>query len=154
MELFFLFLIAFATVGYITELSEEQKAKIKKEVNEVVMKFLDAKTLSYETEVEIRADKEGFLHAGDGKIQFADYRSFHDYVKKSFEDIKQFQDLEILSLHTYVLAEDAAVSTFEMKSHYITAKGDIVPHNACWTLVFKKFDGKWKVIQENGTHTR
>lgn len=22
-----------------------------------------------------------------------------------------------------------------------------------WTFVFEKFDGNWKVIQENGTHT-
>lgn len=154
MKILYLFLIAFALAGCSSELSENQKSQVKKEVDEAVMKFLDAKTLSFETHTGLRADKAGFLFAGDGKIEFTDYKSYREATKKIFEGVKQFTDMKILSMHTYVLAENAAVSTVEFASHFITTKGDTLPNNGCWTFVFEKFDGNWKVVQEKGTHIR
>jgi hypothetical protein len=134
------------------ELTEDQKRSISNEIETITRNFLNA--ISYETEVAIRADVDGYVMGGDGKIMFTDYSSFKEYVKQAFADIQKFTEMNIVALHVYVLSKEAASCTFEMKGKYLTTKGETVIHNACWTLVFKKFDNGWKVVQENGTHTK
>lgn len=134
-----------------SELTEHQKRSISKEIETITRNFLN--DVSYETEVSIRADVEGYVMGGDGKIMFTNYAPFKQYVKEAFAGIQRFTETNIVALHVYVLSKEAASCTFEMKGKYLTTKGETVVHNACWTMVFKKFDKGWKVVQENGTHT-
>lgn len=135
-----------------SELTEDQKNSVSKEVETVVRNFL--KDISYKSEVAIRANVDGYLFAGDGKITFTNYPSFEKYVKEAFKDIEKFTEVEVPALHVYVLSKDAASCTFELKGKYLTNKGDTLVNNACWTMVLKKFDNGWKAVQENGTHTK
>lgn len=135
-----------------SELTEDQKRSISKEIEKITRNFLN--DISYETEVGIRADVEGYVMGGDGKIMFTSYAPFKQYIKEAFTGIQKFTEMNIVALHVYVLSKEAASCTFEMKGRYLTTGGETVTHNACWTLVFKKFDNGWKVVQENGTHTK
>ncbi|MGE5521345.1 MAG: nuclear transport factor 2 family protein [Candidatus Dadabacteria bacterium] len=137
-----------------SELTEYQKQSIKNEVETIVRNYLDAETLSFETEAAIRANVDGYVMAGDGKIMFTDYPSFKEYVKQAFADIQKFTEFNVLSMHTYVLCPEAASCSFDFTGKYLTTKGDTVIHNGCWTMVFKKFDNGWKAVQENGTHVK
>ncbi|MGZ3939226.1 MAG: nuclear transport factor 2 family protein [Flavisolibacter sp.] len=134
-----------------SELMEDQKRSISKEIETVVRNFL--RDITYESEVAIRANVDGYVMAGDGKIMFTDYPSFKEYVKQAFTGIQKFIEPNVPALHVYVLSNDVASCTFDLRSKYLTTEGETIIHNACWTLVFKKFDDGWKVVQENGTHT-
>lgn len=136
------------------ELTENEKTTISKEIETIVRNFLDANTLGYQTEIGIRANAEGYVMGGDGKVKFTSYADLDKYLKEAFTGIQKFTEAEILSLYIYVLSKEAATCTFLMKSKYLMTSGDTIVNNACWTLVFKKFDNQWKVIQENGTHTK
>ncbi len=147
-------LLAFFVSGCQSTLTEDQKNQIAKEVETTVKNFFNPKTLNYDTYVALRADKEGYLFAGDGVILTTDYRTFQEFIKKSFENVDRFIELEPIRMFTYVLSDDAATCTFEFKGKFLTTGGDTLTDNGCWTMVFKKFDNEWKVIQENGTHTK
>lgn len=136
------------------ELTAVEKKAVSKEVETVVRNFLDAKTLGYQTEIGMRANTEGYVMGGDGKIKFTNYADLDQYLKKAFTGIQKYTELEILSLYPYVLCRDAAACTTLFKGKWLTASGDTVVSNGCWTAVFKKFGNEWKVVQENGTHTK
>lgn len=135
-------------------LTEQQKIQITKEIEAAVDNFMNPKTLNYNTHVALRADKEGYLFASDGQILAADYKTYQDMTQNAFENVVRFTEMKLLKKYTYVLSEDAAVCTMEFKSKFLTNGGDTLNNNGCWTMVFKKFDNEWKVIQENGTHTK
>lgn len=75
-------------------------------------------------------------------------------MKASFAGNQKYTEMEILSLYPYVLCKDAATCTTLFKGKWLTASGDTVVSNGCWTAVFKKFDNEWKVVQENATYTK
>ena len=133
---------------------EQEKSLIKKEIETIVHDFFNPETLNYATHTGLRANREGYLMAGDGKIMFTDYPSYQAQMKLSFGNMQRFTEAKADRTYTYVLAKDAAACTTEFQSKYLTNKGDTIVNNGCWTFVFKKFDGQWKVIQENGTHTK
>lgn len=135
------------------ELTAEEKRAVSKEIETVVRNFMNAKTLSYKTEIDLRADTKGYVMGGDGKILAASYVDLDQYLKAGFAGIRKFTEFEILSMYIYVLCREAASCTTLLKSKYLTTSGESIVHNACWTLVFKKFGNEWKVVQENGTHT-
>ena len=85
---------------------------------------------------------------------FTDYNSYKEGIKLAFEGLQRFTEMKATALFVYVLAIDAAVCTTEFKGKYLSTDGDTVVWNGCWTFVFKKFNGEWKVIHENGTHTQ
>jgi hypothetical protein len=136
------------------ELTDEEKKAVAGEIETVVRNFLNASTLGYQSEIGLRADVEGYVMGGDGKIKFTSYDALDQYLKKAFANIQKFTEAEIVSLYIYVLAKDAAACTFLLHSKFLRTSGDTVVNNASWTMVLKKFDKAWKVVQENGTHTR
>lgn len=136
------------------ELTDEEKKAITQEIETIIRNFMNAETLSFKTHTDLRADKEGYVMGGEGKIKFTSYNDYYQHMKVSFAGIQKFTEFEILSMYTYILAKDAATSTTQLKSKFLTTSGDTIVNNACWTLVFKKFENGWKVIQENGTHTK
>jgi hypothetical protein len=137
-----------------SELSGEEKKEISKEIETVVRNFMNANTLNYETHTGLRANTEGYVMGGDGKIMFTSYDDYYKSVKGSFTNIQKFTEFDILSMYIYVLSRDAATCTSLFKSKFLTTSGDTLSDNACWTMVFKKFENGWKVVQENGTHTK
>ena len=131
-------------------LTDQKVDEIKKEIESIVTDFLNPDTLSFETHTALRANVDGFVQGSDGKILFTDYKSYKDAVKSIFESFQRFIEMKATKMYVYVLAFDAAVCTTE----FLSADGDAIVHNGCWTFVFKKFNDEWKVIHENGTHTQ
>jgi hypothetical protein len=136
------------------ELTEEEKKAVSKEIETIVRNFMNASTLNYETHTGLRANKEGYVMGGDGIIKFTSFDDYYKNTKAGFSGIQKFTESEIIALHVYVLSPESASCTTQFKSKFLTTAGDTVVNNGCWTFVFKKFDNEWKVIQENGTHTR
>jgi hypothetical protein len=136
------------------EPTDDQKKMISSEIETIVKNFFNPATLTYETHTGLRANKEGYVMGGEGKILFTDYSTYNQTMKSSFAGIKKFTDFETVAMYVYVLSKDAATCTTEFKSKFLTTAGDTVINNGCCTFVFKKFDNEWKVIQENGTHLR
>jgi hypothetical protein len=136
------------------ELNDDQKKLISTEIETIVKNFFNPGTLSYETHTGLRANKEGYVMGGEGKIIFTDYATYNESMKSSFAGIQRFTDFETVAMYVYVLSKDAATCTTEFKSKFLTTAGDTVINNGCCTFVFKKFDEGWKIIQENGTHLR
>jgi hypothetical protein len=136
------------------EPTDDQKKLISTEIETIVKNFFNPKTLTYETHTGLRANKDGYVMGGEGKILFTDYSTYNESMKSSFAGIQRFTDFETVAIYVYVLSKDAATCTTEFKSKFLTTAGDTVLNNGCWTFVFKKFDNDWKVIQENGTHLR
>ena len=135
-------------------LSDQKVSDIKKEIETIVTDFLDPDTLNFETHTALRADVDGFVQGSDGKITFTDYNSYKEGMKLVFESLQRFVEMKPTKLFVYVLAIDAAVCTTEFNGKFLNIEGDTVIWNGCWTFVFKKFNGEWKVIHENGTHTQ
>jgi len=136
------------------DLTDDQKKLISNEIEIIVKNFFNPNALTYETHTGLRANKEGYVMGGEGKILFTDYAAYNKSMKSSFAGIQRFTDFETVAIYVYVLSKDAATCTTEFKSKFLTTAGDTVINNGCWTFVFKKFDNNWKVIQENGTHLR
>jgi hypothetical protein len=134
--------------------TDEQKKVISSEIETIVRNFYNAGTLTWETHAALRANVQGYVMGGDGKILFTDYASYVKGTKSAFESVQRFTDFETVAIYVYVLSKDAATCTTEFKSKFLATTGDTVVNNGCWTFVFKKFGNSWKVIQENGTHLR
>ena len=139
-----------STIG----MTDDQQKLISIEIETIVKNFFNPNTLNYETHTGLRADKEGYVMGGEGKILFTDYPTYKESMKSSFAGIQKFTEFETVAIYVYVLSKEAASCTTEFKSKFLTTAGDTVLNNGCWTFVFKKFDNEWKVIQENGTHLR
>jgi len=138
----------------ICDLTEDQKKLISNEIETIVKNFFNPNTLTYETHTGLRANTEGYVMGGDGKILFTDYSLYNESMKSNFAGIQKFTEFETVAIYVYVLSKEAATCTTEFTSKFLTSGGDTVLNNGCWTFVFKKFDNDWRVIQENGTHLR
>jgi hypothetical protein len=136
------------------EVTDKEREKIKGEIETIVTDFFNPNTLNYNTHTGMRANKEGYVMGGDGKIQYTSYSSYNEHMKSSFAGIQRFTEARLVAMYVYVLSKTAATCTTEFKSKFLMVSGDTILNNGCWTFVFKKFDNGWKVIQENGTHIR
>lgn len=133
-------------------LTEEEKVKITNEIESIVENFLDPNTMTYESHIGLRANVDGYVMGGDGKILYIDYESYQQGTKAVFDNFDRFIKLKATKTFVYVLGKDAASCTAEFEGAFIDLNGDTITHNGCWTFVFKQFDGIWKVVHENGTH--
>ena len=149
-----LLFITSCDVNFNSTLNEQKKKEIRKEIDSIMTHFFNPNSLDYEQHIALRANTEGYLFAADGKIIFTDYQSYTKGVKSSFEDVQHFIELDNTKTYVFPLAIDAATCTTEFQGKYINTEGDTITHNGCWTFVFQKFDGEWKVIHENGTHIK
>lgn len=136
------------------ELSAPEKVAIENEIETIVRNFMNAETLSFETHTGLRANQPGYIFGGEGKIIFRSYTEYQTALKKVFSTTQRFTEMSISELYVYALSENAATCITEFKSKILITSGDTLINNGCWTMVFKKFDDKWKIIQENGTHLR
>ena len=148
----FVFVLLACQPKNICELSETEKAAIEQEVETIVRNFLNAETLSFETHSGLRANQPGYLFSGEGKIKYRTYSEYEAFVKDAFSKMQRFTEMSVSELYVYALSENAATCTTVFNSKFLTISGDTVINDGCWTMVFKKFDGNWKIIQENGTH--
>lgn len=134
------------------ELSVTEKTSIEDEIEIIVRNFMNAETLCFETHTALRANQPGYIFGGDGKLNFRSYSEYQAGVKKAFSTTQKFTEMSISELYVYALSNNAATCTAEFMSKILTTSGDTLIHDGCWTMVFKKFDNEWKIIQENGTH--
>lgn len=135
------------------KLTAEEKKAVSKEVETVVRNFLNTETLSYETHTSLRANQPGYIMGGEGQLKYRSYAEYQSATKAAFNGIKRFTEMQIAELYVYPLSKDAATCTTLFKSKFLTIAGDTLVNNGCWTFVFKKFENKWKIVQENGAHT-
>lgn len=147
-------ILTFCQPAKVQDLTEQDKTKITQEIEILMAKFFCPEGLTYENHVGLRANKDGYIFAGDGKVRFTDYESYRSSTEASFKNIRRVTEVKRLRTFFYVLSKDAATCTVEFESKYLKISGDTVVNNGCWTFVFKKFDDGWKTIQENGTHTK
>lgn len=145
-------ILAFCQSPRRNELTLLDSDKISQEIETLIANLFCPEGLNYENHVALRANKTGYVFAGDGHIQFTDYESYRASVETIFKGIQRFIEVKRSKTCIYVLAKDAATCTVEFTGKFLTVKGDTIVNNGCWTFVFKKFDNGWKTIQENGTH--
>lgn len=134
------------------ELTEQEKTEISGEIENIMGDFFNPNTLDYEKHINLRANIENYVFAGDGAILFTDYESYKKGIKGAFDGMQGWIKLAHTKSHIYVLAKDAASCTVEFEGAFLNLDGDTITHNGCWTFVFKRFGDEWKVVQENGTH--
>src|SRR3569833_1943207 len=87
----------------VPELTEGEKRSIVKEIETLVRNFLS--NITYESELAIRANVEGYVMAGDGKFMFTDFPSVKEYFRKAFENIQSFREAYVPALQVYVLSK-------------------------------------------------
>lgn len=97
------------------------------------------------------SDAEGFVFAGDGTI-LGSSEEWYEKLDWYHNDTEKWNHWEYRNLHVEALARDAASATVEFENSRTTTAGETVRVKGAWTYVFKKYDGKWRVIQTNGTH--
>jgi hypothetical protein len=153
LSLFVLIFVSCQPKGVYKLTAEEEKA-VSKDVETIVRNFLNAETLSYENHTGLRANQPGYVMGGDGQIIYRSYAEYQSSLKAAFSGIQRFIEMQIIELHVYPLSKDAATCTALFKGKFLTTAGDTLIDNGCWTFVFKKFENEWKVVQENGTHTK
>ena len=123
---------------------QEIKQTIDEYGNANLRKDLDAQ-LSY------FSDSEGFIFAGDGTI-LGGYSEWAEQLRH-YDQVNQKWDYwNISNLHVVVLSREAASATYELEYGKELTSGDTVRQKGAWTSVFKKYDGKWRVIHTNGAH--
>lgn len=97
------------------------------------------------------SDAAGFVFAGDGTI-LGGSKEWYDKLDWYDKDTEKWNHWVYRNLHVEALAMDAASATVEFENSRTTTAGVTVNVKGAWTYVFKKYDGKWRVIQTNGTH--
>ena len=97
------------------------------------------------------SDTDGFVFAGDGTI-LGGSKEWYDKLDWYHNETAKWNHWEYRNLHIEALAMDAATATVEFEHSRTTTVGETVRVKGAWTYVFKKYDGKWRVIQTNGTH--
>ena len=134
------------------ELSEQEISKIKSEINNRVDSYFEAvKVLNLEEMFEFWSDSEDFIFAGDGRI-LGGYKEWTNEMNQFAEITDHFLYWNNKNIKIEALSRNAASYTMEFDNERIGVSGDTLNTKGSWTYVFKKNEGKWRVIQTNGTH--
>lgn len=134
------------------ELSEQEKSKIKNEINNRVDRYFEAvKLLNLEEMYEFWSESEDFIFAGDGRI-LGGNKEWTNEMNEFAEITDHFIYWNNKNIKIEVLSQNAASYTMEFDNERIGVSGDTLNTKGAWTYVFKRDKGDWRVIQTNGTH--
>ena len=134
------------------ELSKEENKKIKEEIHQVMLNFEQVEEDWVSQNIEIRADVEGYVEGLNGKIVATSRTTIQEGIKSFAKEGNVLIDRQISDIHVYPLTTNAASCTFLFTDKILTPKKDTIATGGNFTFVFKKIDGKWKVVQEGGTN--
>jgi ketosteroid isomerase-like protein len=133
-------------------LSPDDRERIVREINRTLDDYKDAVMRKELSAVKgFWSDADDFVFAGDGTI-LGGSREWYDKLDWYDQDTDKWNSWEWRNVHVEPLAMDAASATLEFENSRTTRAGETVRIKGAWTYVFKKYDGKWRVIQTNGTH--
>lgn len=128
------------------------RERIVQEISRTLDDYQDAVTHKELSAVKaFWSDADVFVFAGDGTI-LGGSKEWNDKLDWYHNDTAKWNHWEYRNLHIEPLAIDAASATVEFENSRTTTAGETVKVKGAWTYVFKKHDGKWRVIQTNGTH--
>ena len=135
-----------------TELSQEENQKVKEEIHQVMLEFEQVEEDWVTQNIEIRADVEGYVEGLNGKIVATSHRTISEGIKAAAKEGNMLIDRQISDIHIYPLSIHAASCTFLFTDKILTPEKDTLTTGGNFTFVFKKFEDKWKVVQEGGTN--
>ncbi len=134
-----------------TELTLEEKEKIKNEIISAVDNYNDAITSNdLNKMLDFWSNSKEFIHAGDG-IVVGGYEEWTNWMREWFSSDRKWLYWEGSNVNTVVLSDEAAVYTYNFKDAYVDGI-DTTKVEGAWTFVFRKENSKWRVIASNGSH--
>ena len=89
--------------------------------------------------------------AGDGKMT-GGYDDWGKQLLGFIEGREKMLSWEWRNVRISVLSRTAASATYEFEHTESLKKGGTFGVKGTWTYVFTKEDGRWKIVQSNGTH--
>ena len=151
-------LLAVVVVGCVAsepdEMSPAERQAVAAEIRERLDEYAEAVTnQDINAMLSFWSDSEDFLFAGDGVI-LGGYEEWAPLTTKHNAETKRWLRWNWHNVHVVVLSQNAASATVALDYSKISTDGDTVSADGSWTYVFKKYDGDWKVIQTNGSHSQ
>ncbi|MBW7995316.1 MAG: nuclear transport factor 2 family protein [Candidatus Glassbacteria bacterium] len=133
-------------------MSEQEKAAVAESVGKRVEWYVAAiRTLDLDRMLQFWADTDGFVFAGDGSLTIG-YDAYAAQLRDAIGSTAQVNSIEIRDPQVYVLSRDAAAYSMEFEWSMTSVAGDTTRSRGAWTYVFKRLDGKWKVVHSAGKH--
>jgi len=137
---------------YCNELSQEENIKVKEEIHQVMLDFEQVEEDWVTQNIEIRADVEEYVEALNGEIVATSHSTIREGIETFAKEGNLLIDRQISDIHIYPLSINAASCTFLFTDKILTPQKDTLTLGGNFTFVFKKFEDKWKVVQEGGTN--
>lgn len=134
------------------DMTDQERAEIAEAVSAAVDSYFEAaKQLDFEGASEFWANTDGFVIAGDGTL-IDSYEVWMSQIEEVWAGIAEYNRVESINPHVYVLARDAAVYSMKFEITSTSTEGEIVNMHGSWTYVFKHLNGRWRVVHSAGTH--
>lgn len=138
------------------ELTSDDQARVVNEIQQVLREYRD---IALRQDLEPAQAVQAFLAfysndlvlAGDGKIA-GGYDDWGRQLKGFIEARQKMLSWEWHDVRIAVLSKTAASATFEFEHSEQRKAGDTLSVKGAWTYVFKSENGKWRIVQCNGTH--
>jgi len=134
-------------------ISDTEKILITKEIEEILNGYPEAfKRQDLDWYQNFWFKDKDFVMAGDGKIE-ANYDSaITKRYREAFSNFKGVLYFKWSNGHSHVINKNAVSYTTNFDWRFLTVSGDTIKSNGSWLYVFRKSEGKWRVIQSAGTH--
>jgi hypothetical protein len=137
-------------------LSDAERNDVIKEVRQLMEDYKSIPVDFVAQAIDMRAEVEGFTKAVNGKIVATSYATVREQIEPYRENGTKLIFREIRDIHIYPLSKSAASCTFIFSETLVIPNdsmgvNDTTSYGGNWTYVFKKFDGKWKAVQESGS---
>ncbi len=138
------------------QLSSKDHAAVVNEIQQVLHEYRE---IALRQDLEPAEAVRSFLTfyskdlvlAGDGKIA-GGYDDWGRQLRRFIDARQKMLSWEWHDVRISVLSKTAATATFEFEHSELRKAGDTLSVKGVWTYVFRSENGKWKIIQSNGTH--
>ena len=80
------------------------------------------------------------------------HEEWSEFLRQLEPTVDRWLSFQYRNVHVAVLAPNVASATAEYEHSRILVAGDTISVRGAWTYVFSRVDGRWGVIQTNGTH--
>lgn len=134
-------------------ISDNERTTITKEIQDRLDGYSEAvRRKDSDWIQDFWSDEKDFVLASDGKIE-TNYDSVmtREY-RDAFKTIQEMTYLNFSNGHALVLSKNAVSYATNFDWQAIMVTGDTVKASGSWLYLFKKSDGKWKVVHSAGTH--
>ncbi len=91
------------------------------------------------------------MYASDGSI-FVGWDVAADLMRNAMTGIEEWIAIDLFEPQIYVLGPEAATISVRFEERYVTAGGDSTIVRGNWTVVWKRFEDRWKAVQIGAAH--